>query len=54
MVRRVLSYPAFVAPMLPSFATEPPKGEHWIHEIKFDGFRTVACHRGWRGASVHA
>jgi len=27
--------------MLPSLALEPPGGEHWIHEIKFDGFRTV-------------
>ena len=27
--------------MLPSPALEPRAGEHWIHEIKFDGFRTV-------------
>ena len=27
--------------MLPSLALEPPGGEHWIHEIKFDGYRTV-------------
>ena len=27
--------------MLPSLALEPPKGEYWIHEIKFDGYRTV-------------
>jgi ATP-dependent DNA ligase len=27
--------------MLPSLAAEPPAGEHWIHEIKFDGYRTV-------------
>jgi ATP-dependent DNA ligase len=27
--------------MLPSLALEPPAGEHWIHEIKFDGYRTV-------------
>jgi hypothetical protein len=27
--------------MLPSLALEPPAGEHRIHEIKFDGFRTV-------------
>jgi bifunctional non-homologous end joining protein LigD len=26
--------------MLPSLATEPPKGDQWIHEIKFDGYRT--------------
>jgi ATP-dependent DNA ligase len=27
--------------MLPSLALEPPKGERWIHEIKFDGYRTL-------------
>jgi ATP-dependent DNA ligase len=27
--------------MLPSLALEPPAGEHWIHEIKFDGYRTA-------------
>jgi ATP-dependent DNA ligase len=27
--------------MLPSLVAEPPMGERWIHEIKFDGFRTV-------------
>jgi ATP-dependent DNA ligase len=27
--------------MLPSLAIEPPRGEHWIHEIRFDGYRTV-------------
>jgi len=27
--------------MLPSLALEPPKGDQWIHEIKFDGYRTV-------------
>jgi DNA ligase D-like protein (predicted ligase) len=26
--------------MLPSLALEPPKGDQWIHEIKFDGYRT--------------
>src|SRR5262249_4676186 len=27
--------------MLPSLVLEPPKGEHWIHEIKHDGYRTL-------------
>ena len=27
--------------MLPSLTLEPPKGDQWIHEIKFDGYRTV-------------
>jgi ATP-dependent DNA ligase len=27
--------------MLPSLALEPPKSDAWLHEIKFDGYRTV-------------
>ena len=27
--------------MLPSLAAQPPTSDHWIHEIKFDGYRTV-------------
>ena len=27
--------------MLPSLVLEPPNGEGWIHEIKFDGYRTL-------------
>jgi len=40
-VRRVLSSAAFVPPTLPSLVPEPPKGEHWTHEIKHDGYRTI-------------
>ena len=31
---------AFVAPMLPTLVDTPPSGEHWLHEIKQDGYRT--------------
>src|SRR5579859_6227179 len=27
--------------MLPSLAAEPPASDHWIHEIKHDGYRTL-------------
>jgi bifunctional non-homologous end joining protein LigD len=27
--------------MLPSLLIEPPQGDAWIHEIKFDGYRTM-------------
>jgi ATP-dependent DNA ligase len=27
--------------MLPSQALEPPASDHWLHEIKHDGFRTL-------------
>jgi len=31
---------AFVPPMLPTLVEEPPEGQNWIHEIKYDGWRT--------------
>ncbi|MBN9363272.1 MULTISPECIES: DNA ligase D [unclassified Devosia] len=37
--------PAQVEPQLAASATEPPqetKASHWLHEIKFDGYRTIA------------
>lgn len=34
--------PGFVEPMKPTLVAEPPAGRKWIHEIKFDGYRTQA------------
>ena len=40
-------YPsAMYRPCLPSRVKSPPSGEHWIHEIKFDGFRLLAQKEG--------
>jgi bifunctional non-homologous end joining protein LigD len=33
----------FIEPCLPSLADRPPSGSEWIHEIKHDGFRLLAC-----------
>jgi bifunctional non-homologous end joining protein LigD len=33
----------FVEPCLPSLADRPPSGSEWLHEIKHDGFRLMAC-----------
>jgi bifunctional non-homologous end joining protein LigD len=30
----------FVEPLLPTLVEKPPEGEDWIHEIKFDGYRS--------------
>ena len=30
----------FIKPMLPTLVDEAPEGEGWIHEIKYDGYRT--------------
>jgi bifunctional non-homologous end joining protein LigD len=33
----------FIGPCLPSPAERPPSGPGWIHEIKHDGYRLMAC-----------
>ncbi len=34
--------PDFVPPSLATLRAEAPSGEHWVHEIKFDGYRIQA------------
>jgi bifunctional non-homologous end joining protein LigD len=38
--KRVTALPRFVEPMLCKLVDRPPGGEGWVHEIKFDGYRT--------------
>jgi bifunctional non-homologous end joining protein LigD len=38
--------PERVAPALATSATLPPTGDQWLHEIKFDGYRTMAYIQG--------
>ena len=40
--------PEFVAPQLATLATHPPDGKDWIHEIKYDGYRTALRIEGKR------
>ena len=35
------SLPAFVAPQLATLVSEPPAGDEWLHEMKFDGYRVL-------------
>ena len=34
--------PAFLAPQLATLVDAPPRGDEWLHEIKYDGYRAVA------------
>jgi bifunctional non-homologous end joining protein LigD len=34
--------PELVTPQLATLASEPPKGEGWIYEIKYDGYRALS------------
>jgi bifunctional non-homologous end joining protein LigD len=36
------AFPGFISPQLASEAPEPPAGEHWVHELKLDGYRIQA------------
>ena len=33
--------PAFIAPQLATLVKEPPAGDSWLHELKFDGYRML-------------
>jgi ATP dependent DNA ligase domain len=35
-------FPGFLEPCHPTLRQEPPSGGSWVHEIKFDGYRTQA------------
>jgi bifunctional non-homologous end joining protein LigD len=40
--KRPAALPAFVAVQLATLTKQPPRGEGWVHEIKFDGYRLLA------------
>lgn len=42
------SPPRFREPQLASLAGEPPGGEDWLHEMKYDGYRLIAAVGGGR------
>jgi bifunctional non-homologous end joining protein LigD len=44
--KAALPLPAFRAPQLATLALRAPSGEHWLHEIKFDGYRIMASTAG--------
>jgi bifunctional non-homologous end joining protein LigD len=43
-------FPGFVEPCHPTLREQAPPGVRWIHEIKFDGYRTQAHLRNGRPA----
>src|SRR6187455_2410461 len=41
------SMPGFIKPQLATLKSKAPKGEQWLHEIKYDGYRIqVHANRG--------
>jgi bifunctional non-homologous end joining protein LigD len=37
--KRISATPGFIKPQLATLKSKAPKGEQWLHEIKFDGYR---------------
>jgi bifunctional non-homologous end joining protein LigD len=46
---RKAPFPKFIPPQLATLMKEPPQGEGWLHELKFDGYRML-CH--WNEGKV--
>jgi bifunctional non-homologous end joining protein LigD len=40
--RHLAAPPDFIKPQLATLVERPPKGDNWVHEIKFDGYRLLA------------
>jgi len=40
---RKIAMPEFVSPQLATLTDKPPRGDEWLHELKFDGYRLL-CH----------
>jgi bifunctional non-homologous end joining protein LigD len=40
---------SFIPPMTPALVDEPPEGDGWLHEIKYDGYRTQLVLEPGRG-----
>lgn len=39
MLPKIIQMPGFIKPQLATLKSKAPKGEQWLHEIKFDGYR---------------
>ncbi len=45
---RKAKLPVFVTPQLATLVKEPPTGQQWLHELKFDGYRMLSRLEGGR------
>jgi bifunctional non-homologous end joining protein LigD len=41
-----------MAPALPTLRSAPPRGEQWLHEVKFDGWR-IQLHKHGGSAAAY-
>ena len=45
--------PPFILPAQPTLRDRPPKGERWVHEVKFDGYR-VQLHKDGKEVVIYS
>jgi bifunctional non-homologous end joining protein LigD len=43
----------FIVPAQPTLRDRPPKGESWVHEVKFDGYR-VQLHKDGKDIAIYS
>ena len=51
---RAAGMPREFSPQLATLAAEAPRGEQWLHELKFDGYRMLAFLRDGKAAARHS
>ena len=39
-------FPERISPQLATLVSSPPVGKGWVYEVKFDGYRILACCKG--------
>ncbi len=49
---KLLPAPRFISPMKATAVTELPKGDEWIYEVKWDGYRALGLKHGRKRASA--
>ena len=52
--KALLTWRAIPEVQLATLVDEPPEGEQWVHEIKFDGYRLLGFVSGGAVAPAHA
>ena len=43
----------FIIPAHPVLRDRPPKGDGWLHEVKFDGYR-AQLHKAGKAAAIYS
>jgi bifunctional non-homologous end joining protein LigD len=42
----ITAFPKKISPQLATLVDEPPSGDNWVHEIKYDGYRLIGFKNG--------